>query len=471
MLKDKISTLRRMHLACDLIFTCTAYMLAARLSAALQGNNVIFGNTGHEVTQHAIIICVIWGILIFREKQSYAYRTKPYWRILSDTMRVVTIGTLLFVGWLVASNSLIYDRTFFIFFAASDFLLLYGLRVVVLRLLHYLRVRGYSNQNVIVVGTGDLAKSAINDLKDHPEWGFRVIGILDWEDVTTLWRYRDIPLIGSLSNMPDIIKSNQVDCVVFAVGHKNLDRVDSSFRICEEMGTKACLLADFFSTHIARKEIIEFLGRPAVLYTTTPDSRFQIFLKGLIDHVGAAIGLIVISPLMLLVAVVIKLTSRGPVFFKQERCGLNGRRFQVLKFRTMVQDAENLKDSLMDRNEMDGPAFKIKDDPRITRLGRILRRTSMDELPQLINVARGEMSLVGPRPPVPDEVVRYDGWQRRKLSMKPGLTCLWQVGARNDSTFEEWMNLDLKYIDNWSLWMDTKILLKTIPTILNATGK
>jgi len=471
MLKDKIATLRRLHLACDLILTCAAFLLGNHLSAVLHGGSPIGNPAGYPPTQHVLIICVIWGVLIFREKQSYAYRTKPYWSILRDTLRVIIIGTLLFVGWLVATNTLDYGRSFFVVFAASDLLFLYGLRVVVLRFLHFLRVRGFSNQNVIVVGTGDLAKSTVDDLKEHPEWGFRVIGLLDWEDMTTLWRYRDIPLIGSLPQMPEIIKNNQVDYVIFAVGHRNLDKVDSAFKICEEMGTEVCLLADFFSTNIARREITEFLGRPAFLYSTTSDSRFQIFLKGLIDHVGAMLGLIVISPLMILVAVVIKLTSRGPVFFKQERCGLNGRRFRVLKFRTMVQDAEKLKESLRDQNEMDGPAFKIKNDPRITRLGRILRKTSVDELPQLINVAKGEMSLVGPRPPIPDEVVHYDRWQRRKLSMKPGLTCLWQVGDRNDTTFDEWMNLDLKYIDNWSLWMDTKILLKTIPTVINATGK
>jgi lipopolysaccharide/colanic/teichoic acid biosynthesis glycosyltransferase len=159
------------------------------------------------------------------------------------------------------------------------------------------------------------------------------------------------------------------------------------------------------------------------------------------------------------------------MFFKQERCGINGRRFWVFKFRTMVHNAEALKSSLLEENEMDGPAFKIEDDPRITRIGKLLRKLSVDELPQLINVARGEMSLVGPRPPLPDEVGKYSRWQRRRLSMKPGITCLWQVGGRNDTTFDEWMKLDLKYIDNWSLWLDTKILLKTVPTVINATGK
>lgn len=467
MLKERLATLRRLHLACDLMLTCGAYLLASQVASGDAGGELI----APIRTENVLIIMVIWGILIFREKRLYAYRTKPYWGTFTDTLRVVAIGTMLFVGWLVAKNSLNYGRLFFVVFVSADFSLLYGVRVVVMQLLHYLRTRGYNNQNVIVVGTGDLAKSAVDDLKSHPEWGFRVIGLLDWDEMTRLWRYRDIPMIGSLSHLPDIIKISQVDCVIFAVGHEHLDRVDESFRICEEMGTKACLLADFFSTNIAKKEVTEFLGRPAVLYSTAPDSRMQILVKQVVDRIGATLGLIIASPLMFLVALMIKITSRGPVFFRQERCGLNGKRFQVLKFRTMVQDAEKLKASLQKMNEMDGPAFKIENDPRITRFGKLLRKISIDELPQLINVARGEMSLVGPRPPVPDEVEKYDRWQRRKLSMKPGLTCLWQVGGRNDTSFDEWMNLDLEYIDNWSLWMDTKILLKTIPTIITATGK
>jgi exopolysaccharide biosynthesis polyprenyl glycosylphosphotransferase len=460
-----------MHLASDLLLTIVAFIIASASESVVHFGLPFRILPGFLSAANLLVLCAIWGALIYREKASYIYRTKPFRQIMKEVLYVVVVGTVLFTFWLFATKYEVYDRSFFALFMAIDAVMLYGLRVFVLFMLHYLRSKGYNNQNVIIVGTGDSAKRAVDDLKAHPEWGFRVIGLLDWEDKTSLWRYRDIPLIGSLSQLPDIMQNGHVDYVIFAVGHEHLDKVDPSFAVCEEMGVQACLIADFFSTNKARKEITEFLGRPAVIYSTTTDRKVQIVAKSLLDRVGAALGLVLASPLMIAVAIVIRLTSRGPVLFRQERCGLNGRRFTVLKFRTMVQNAEELKASLIPLNEMDGAAFKIKDDPRITRIGKLLRKSSIDELPQLINVAKGQMSLVGPRPPVPDEVQQYDRWQRRKLSMKPGLTGLWQVGGRNNVSFDEWMKMDLKYIDNWSLWLDTKILLKTIPTVINATGK
>ncbi len=471
MLGERVTALRRLHLACDLILTCLAFVAAGALDSIFHNGLQVRIPASFSSVQNFIVICAIWGILIYRQKQSYVYRTKPVSGILRNVLNVVIPGMLLFVFWLFATKTLFYGRFFFLAFVAIDSALLIGLRLAVLGTLHHRRKSGINNENVIVVGTGDLAKSVVDDLKAHPEWGFRVTGLLDWKEMTKLWRYQDIPLIGSLSQLPDLIRDNQVDYVVFAVPHDELNRVDSSLMICEEMGTRACLMADFFSTNIAKKEITEFLGRPAIVYNTTPDCKFQITIKNVVDRVGATLGLLVVSPIMVAVAALVKLTSRGPMFFKQERCGINGKRFWVFKFRTMVHNAEALKASLLKENEMDGPAFKIEDDPRITRIGKLLRKLSVDELPQLINVARGEMSLVGPRPPLPDEVGKYSRWQRRRLSMKPGITCLWQVGGRNDTTFDEWMKLDLQYIDNWSLWLDTKILLKTVPTVINATGR
>lgn len=192
--------------------------------------------------------------------------------------------------------------------------------------------------------------------------------------------------------------------------------------------------------------------------------------KKLIDIVISLFLLILCLPAFLVLSAIIKATSPGPVFFKQRRVGLNGRIFTMLKFRTMAKDADSMKVDLMDLNVLDGPVFKIKNDPRITKVGWFLRKTSIDELPQLINILKGEMSLVGPRPPIPDEVDQYKIDDRRRLSMKPGLTCLWQVSGRNEILFEEWMKLDRQYIDQWSLWLDFKILIKTIPAIFRGTG-
>jgi exopolysaccharide biosynthesis polyprenyl glycosylphosphotransferase len=218
-------------------------------------------------------------------------------------------------------------------------------------------------------------------------------------------------------------------------------------------------------------ELTEFDGFPLLSFSTTPTNEFLMFVRRILDVVLASIMLVIAGPLFMLpAAILIKLTSPGPVLFKQKRCGLNGRQFVMYKFRSMVNNAEQLRVELEGLNEMDGPVFKSSSDPRITTVGKIIRRRSIDELPQLFNVLRGDMSLVGPRPPLPAEVARYERWQRRRLSMKPGITCLWQISGRNEVSFEDWMKLDLTYIDNWSLLLDLKILLKTVPVVLLGRG-
>jgi exopolysaccharide biosynthesis polyprenyl glycosylphosphotransferase len=226
-----------------------------------------------------------------------------------------------------------------------------------------------------------------------------------------------------------------------------------------------------FPLKMAKMHLDTYDGTTFITFTTTSSYHWSLLNKGILDRVGASLGILLLSPLMLLVATLIKFSSKGPVFFKQERCGLNGRRFTLYKFRTMKEGAEKMLDDVRARSGNESRVvFKLKDDPRVTRVGRFLRRFSLDELPQLFNVLRGEMSLVGPRPPIPSEVEKYERWQRRRLSMKPGLTCIWQVSGRNEVDFEKWMSLDLQYIDDWSLTLDAKILLKTVPAVLSGRG-
>jgi exopolysaccharide biosynthesis polyprenyl glycosylphosphotransferase len=218
-------------------------------------------------------------------------------------------------------------------------------------------------------------------------------------------------------------------------------------------------------------ELHEFDGFPLLSFSTTPTNEALLFVRRILDVILAGFILVIFGPLVMLpAAILIKLTSSGPVLFKQTRCGLNGRQFVMYKFRSMVSNAEQLRVELEGLNEMDGPVFKSSRDPRITTVGKIIRRRSIDELPQIFNVLRGDMSLVGPRPPLPAEVARYERWQRRRLSMKPGMTCLWQISGRNEVSFDDWMKLDLTYIDNWSLLLDLKILLKTVPVVLLGRG-
>jgi exopolysaccharide biosynthesis polyprenyl glycosylphosphotransferase len=261
--------------------------------------------------------------------------------------------------------------------------------------------------------------------------------------------------------------------VILCAKHTYFGQVEQAIQACEREGVEVWLVAEFFRTQISRTSFDELMGRPVMVFRTVPETSWQGLAKQVIDFVATLISLAVLAPLVLLpVALIIKLTSPGPVFFRQRRAGLNGQPFTMLKFRSMVTDAEQRKVELDALNEMTGPVFKVTNDPRVTSIGRVLRRFSIDELPQLVNVLRGEMSLVGPRPLPVDEVERFDDpSHRRRLSVKPGLTCLWQVSGRNEvRDFKEWVRLDLEYIDNWSLWLDLKILWRTIPAVFMGTG-
>jgi exopolysaccharide biosynthesis polyprenyl glycosylphosphotransferase len=230
------------------------------------------------------------------------------------------------------------------------------------------------------------------------------------------------------------------------------------------------LMTDLFGDYLPPPRLRHFGSHEALTFAPVHHDALQLTVKRSLDMIGAAVGLLLASPIILLSAIAIKLDSRGPVFFKQIRSGLYGRSFAMYKLRTMVNDAEAHLEEIQHLNEMDGPVFKIRHDPRVTRVGRFLRVFSIDELPQLWSVLTGEMSLVGPRPPMPCEVLKYETAERRRLSMRPGLTCLWQVSGRNDVEFDEWVKLDLQYIDSWSLWNDIKIVLMTIPVVLRGTG-
>src|SRR5439155_7971198 len=248
--------------------------------------------------------------------------------------------------------------------------------------------------------------------------------------------------------------------VVLNANHTYFGQVEKAIQACELEGVEACLVAHFFQTQLSRTSFDDFYGRPILVFRTIPEASWQGVAKLVLDFIGASLLTIAFSPIFIVASIAIKLNSRGPVLFRQQRCGLNGRPFTMLKFRSMVSDAEQQKDELQRLNEMEGPVFKLTNDPRVTSVGKFLRKYSIDEFPQLFNVIRGEMSLVGPRPLPVSEVKRFDDpAHRRRLSVRPGLTCLWQVSGRNNVTsFRDWVRLDLEYIDNWTIWLDLKIL-------------
>jgi exopolysaccharide biosynthesis polyprenyl glycosylphosphotransferase len=275
-----------------------------------------------------------------------------------------------------------------------------------------------------------------------------------------------------VEKLVELLHEHSVNGVVLSANHTMFGRVEKVIQACELEGVEVWLLADFFKTRISQTALDDFEGRPMLVFRSTPEVSWQSLAKQAMDVVGAALLFVLFSVPMLLVALMIKLTSPGPVLFRQQRAGLNGKAFTMLKFRSMTTNAEQRRHELEMLNEMTGPVFKLTHDPRVTRVGRIIRKFSLDEFPQLINVMRGEMSLVGPRPLPLEEVNRFDDLRhRRRLSVKPGITCLWQVSGRNDvNDFRDWVRLDLEYIDNWSLWLDMKILFRTIPVVLLGTG-
>lgn len=275
-----------------------------------------------------------------------------------------------------------------------------------------------------------------------------------------------------VARLLEILHEHSVNGVIINAKRSYFDEVETAIRACELEGVEVWLLADFFNTQISRTTFDELGERPALVFSSGPEASWEGVVKQLLDFFGALVLILMLSPVFAVVAVLIRLTSPGPVFFRQQRSGLNGHPFTIFKFRTMVTNAEQIKHELEALNEMSGPVFKVTDDPRITRLGKFLRKYSIDELPQLFNVVRGEMSLVGPRPLPVDEVKRFDDLaHRRRLSVRPGITCLWQVSGRNNvKDFKDWVRLDLEYIDNWSLWLDIKILFRTVPVVIVGTG-
>ncbi|MGD0745034.1 MAG: sugar transferase, partial [Verrucomicrobiota bacterium] len=316
----------------------------------------------------------------------------------------------------------------------------------------------YKRRFILVGASNELARMR-HDLEKQADEGIQIVGEFDFIEAP-------------LQRLVELLHEHSASGVIVSAKQAYFERVESVIKLCELEGVEAWLVADFFGTQIARASLDELFGFPLLVFRTVPEASWQSLAKMLVDFFGAVVLVILLSPLFLLVAAAIKCASPGPVFFKQQRSGLNGAPFRLYKFRTMVTNAEQYKHELEAMNEMRGPVFKVTNDPRVTRIGKWLRRYSLDELPQLFNVLRGEMSLVGPRPLPVGEVKRFnDLAHRRRLSVKPGITCLWQISGRNQITdFKEWVRLDLEYIDHWSLWLDLKILLRTIPAVFAATG-
>lgn len=419
---------------------------------------------------------LVWGILLLSSGRYRSHRTVPLLEEAWGITRVCALGTVamtLIIYALRLGQKLLDDdisRTWILLFGLFTWLLLLSEKIAVRLTARYVRERGLNYRTVLMVGVNPTALRIVDSIEQHRFWGFRVLGfVLNGEPPPEDFPDR-YPILGRIEDIPHIVEHRVVDDVIFAVRRRDLDRLEDLFLELEEQGIRTRFAIDLFPHTRAQAQLEELDGMPLVTFSTTPDSHLQLLWKRFMDVAISTTVLVLSMPVIAVVALGIKLSSGGSVLFRQTRCGLNGRRFTLYKFRTMVENAEEQRRDLEHLNEMDGPVFKLSKDPRVTWLGRWLRKSSLDEIPQLWNVLRGDMSLVGPRPPIPEEVARYQRWQRRRLSMKPGLTCLWQISGRNRVDFDRWMEMDLEYIDSWSPLLDVKILLKTIPAVLSGRG-
>jgi exopolysaccharide biosynthesis polyprenyl glycosylphosphotransferase len=381
-------------------------------------------------------------------------RWRFFWALLKGC--IITSVAMVLIMWAVRITT---PRGVMVFFGIISFALVWIKEEVIRTVLRSKIAQNQYRRRFIMIGTADESESLRENIKLQHGQTISIVAELSLRDL-------------SMQELVTALHTHSANGVIVNVEHAFFERVEAVIKICELEGVETWLLADFFGAQISRAEFDELGGHPLLIFRSAPAVSWQIMAKKIIDFAGACLVLLVFSWLFLLIALLVKLTSPGPVFFRQQRSGLNGSPFTLYKFRTMVTNAEQFKHELEAMNEMTGPVFKVTNDPRITGFGRFLRKYSLDEWPQFINVARGEMSLVGPRPLPVDEVKRFnDLAHRRRLSVKPGLTCIWQVTGRNKiSDFKDWVRLDLEYIDGWSLWLDFKILALTIPAVLRGTG-
>jgi exopolysaccharide biosynthesis polyprenyl glycosylphosphotransferase len=353
------------------------------------------------------------------------------------------------------------------FYPAVAFFLMVTGRLVIRSAAGLARRSGFNTRRVAVVGQGHLAAEVVERFANHPEWGYNFAGYVLEDGVEA---EEGSLVLCRLSQFGDLLQDAVLDEVVFAVPTDRLVAVQEAARLCEQQGISVRLFVDFLHGGLARLESSGVDGLPMLAYSSVPTNELALAAKRAFDIAVSATVLLLLSPVLLGIAIAIRRESPGPILFRQRRVGLNGREFDLFKFRSMHLDAEAQLAKLTALNEASGPVFKMRNDPRVTRIGRFIRKTSFDEFPQFWNVLRGEMSVVGPRPPLPSEVRQYERWQRRRLSVRPGITCTWQISGRSDISFERWMRLDLEYIDNWSLLGDLQIFARTIPAVLSARG-
>jgi len=456
--------------AIDILAIAFAFQLAFLLNYYGEDGFLFFQRS--DLTWIFLAILPIWLITLYFINAMEIPRTKRYRTILFEYIQSsIAVSIILLLFYFIFKLGYL-SRLFLVEFAFLGFLFLLLARTLEYKVFKIYRARGFNYVNLVLIADNS-SIPFIEELRQNIDWGYRITFIFTSSDLLIEKYGRIYKILPEKSKMVinDLMEVDTIDEVIYIKKDVNPSEVRKTMRSCEELGVAFRLkyydvqmnLTNAFTSVIGNEKFLTFINvpyKPSALAT-----------KKFMDITGSVILLVILSPLMLIISLLIKFTSKGPLIYRQARVGLRGRQFDLYKFRTMVVDADKIRVDLESKNEMDGPVFKIKDDPRITPVGKLLRRTGFDELPQLINVLKGEMSLIGPRPPLKSETEQYKRWQLRRLSVKPGLSCFWQIiPDRNTVKFDKWMEMDLAYIDNWSLRLDFIILLKTIKTVFQRTG-
>jgi exopolysaccharide biosynthesis polyprenyl glycosylphosphotransferase len=467
-----------LYLAVDALLALASFALARRIRADLIVPSPLYPVSHYSwIVPLAVGLWVAVGLVlgIYRE-----IREEELARAFRDPLQVALLSTVLLFAVTFAFKLEYISRLLLGLYSVLDLILMIGWRLAGRALSGPLRRSLAGVRHFLIIGTTAEAAEIARLIEANQNRGIRLFGFVrlggarqapgeSGETSSFPALERSYPIFG-LPQLPELLRRQVIDEVVFAVAKEDLGELEETFLLCEEEGVKTRLSLNFFPHMISKVHLDRLQEMPLLTFSTTPINEDLLLLKRVADFGMALVLLVVLSPLFLILALIIKLTSRGPVFFRQTRCGLGGRKFTVYKFRSMRADADLHRDELAALNELDGPAFKMTNDPRCTGVGRWMRKFSLDEFPQLVNILKGDMSFVGPRPPLPEEVERYERWQRRRLRMLPGLTCLWALEGRNRVSFRRWMQLDLEYIDHWSPSLDFKIILKTIPIVLLGRG-
>jgi exopolysaccharide biosynthesis polyprenyl glycosylphosphotransferase len=418
-----------------------------------------------------LLLIPLWFFGLPKTDLLKIYQINHYSHIFYQSVKFTIIGTAVLFALINILNLNSIAKEVILLFAFLNQITIFLTYVIANKRYMQQRRIGRNLTNILIIADESCEKF-IRNIVAHREWGYNIMLIISDSPVIAEKFSSSIKVLKKTSSLPCLIKFHVIDEVFYCKNQINQEEVQRIIYACEEIGVIFRLHSKLLNMSANRAELHHFDEVPFITYKNTPANRFALSWKFIFDFAISSVVILLWLPFLFLIGLAIKLTSKGPVIFKQKRVGLRGREFYMYKFRTMVQDAEKQQHKFQHQNEMDGPAFKIRNDPRITAVGKFLRKSSLDELPQFFNVLKGDMSLVGPRPPIMREVKQYQPWQLRRLSMRPGITCIWQVTPRRNSiSFEEWMKLDLQYIDNWSLKQDFMLAIKTIRTVIMGSGQ